>query len=153
MDWIFFCVSRLWQQFGLLDKLLSIFHRIWITFQYISFFPFFCHQSWLLHLWSTNWCKWPYWSLDCDARLVKLLLNMKLSAYYQLYPLYYNLNVLAVYSFESLSVENIKTAKTDVSNRVGFCPHCSKKRSTVGSLQQPHPLTVNSLIKGTWITH
>lgn len=40
----FFCVSRLWQQFGLLDKLLSIFHRIWITFQYISFYPFFCHH-------------------------------------------------------------------------------------------------------------
>lgn len=100
---------------------------------YFSFFRF-CHQSWFLHLWIINWCKWPYWSLDCDARMVKLLLNMKLSAYYQLYPLYHNLNVLAVCSFESWSVENTITAKTDVSHRVGFSPHCSKKGLKVGSL-------------------
>jgi len=72
--WIFVFFICLWthnQTF-----ILNIFDRRWKNLHILFFclFVFWSSDSSFLHLWITDWCKWPYWSLDCKAGLVKLLL-------------------------------------------------------------------------------
>lgn len=113
----------------------------WIFNMFLCFF-FFClfcptdsPHSWLLHLWIMNWCKWPYWPLNCNARLVKLILVWNF-----LCIIDYILNITVWMYFLSTLVrvsqwkKNI-TEKTDGSSSVSFCPSCSKK--VIGLIPTP----------------